>query len=163
MEYGVNASGLPAFDPVERHMVPLSYPKTLLEFYFVTIPLEITWTQVKKMLMRAGEEELIQQRKFLLKCGQRQSLIIIWLTDKRRQSGRSMLLGLWMTRPFRCLLPIDTGIWTDICHITRKMKKRQQPSWRNQRTRQIECLYLKIFLTFSNLSLRFLRCFDEAF
>ena len=60
MEYGVNASGLSAFDPVERHIVPLSYPKTLLEFYFVTIPLEITWIQVKKMLMRAGEEELIQ-------------------------------------------------------------------------------------------------------
>ena len=72
--HGVNASDLSEFNLVERRIALLSHE--IAECYFFTIPLEIIQTQVEKLLTVNWRRTSWRQHEFLLKCGQRQSLMI---------------------------------------------------------------------------------------
>ena len=70
---------------------------TSLEFYFVTIPLEITRTQVEKLLTASWRRKASsKQHKFLLRCGQRQSMMITKSTQKHCPLKNSMFMRLSM-------------------------------------------------------------------
>ena len=75
------------------------FPMKLLEFYFDTIPLEITRTQVEKLLTASWRRRTSSKKhKFLIKCCQIQSMMITKLTQKHCPLERSMLMRLSMQR-----------------------------------------------------------------
>ena len=69
-----------------------------LEFSLLTIPLEITWANRKITNCGLEKNNSSEQHKFPMKCAQRQSLMIIKLTQRCCQSKSNMILGLWMQR-----------------------------------------------------------------
>ena len=69
---------------------------TSLEFSLLTIPLEITWASRKITNCGLEKKNSSEQHKFSMKYAQRQSLMIIKLTQGRCQSKSNMIFGLWM-------------------------------------------------------------------
>lgn len=82
---------------VSRHLTQwrdasLHFPMTSLEFYFITIPLEISWVSRKTTNLKLEKKNSSKQHKFLMKCVKDSHL---WFQSWLRSAGNWKGVCTW--------------------------------------------------------------------